>query len=105
MAADVQLGREVDHLRHVVRCPRVLVRPEHVQGFHIRREHRRVMLGDLPHRPLLGACGDLDLVLALIAIADRVADVGDVDDLGDGESLPLQHSAQRVAENVGPHVP
>ena len=46
----------------------------------------------------------LHLVFALIRIRGEVADIGDVDDVGEPIALPLQHAPQRVGEDIGAHI-
>jgi hypothetical protein len=48
---------------------------------------------------------ELDLVVARVHIRRQVPDVGDVDDVNDVLTLPLEHTSQPVSEDVGAQVP
>ncbi len=100
----LQPRRELDHLPDVLAGARVPVGRQHVQRGHVGHERAGVEVGDVRDRPPLLRRRDLELVLAGVGVGDRVAHVGDVDDVPDRDVLPAQGAAERVGEHVGPHV-
>src|SRR3546814_9795605 len=46
----------------------------------------------------------LQLVLAAIRIIGEVADIGDVDDMGELVALPAERAAQHIGKHIGAHV-
>ena len=104
VAALLQGGRELDHLRHVGAGPRVLGGGQDVQRGQVVEEHPGVELGDLQHRTPFPGRGHLHLVLAGVGVGDRVPHVGDVDHVPDADALPAQRAPHGVGEHVGAHV-
>ena len=70
----------------------------------VRLERRGVVRGDVPDALGLGFRRRFHLVVAGIGVAGQMADIGDVDDVGEGVPLPRQHPAQRVGEDISAQV-
>src|SRR3546814_3193454 len=62
------------------------------------------MRRDVPDTLGLRAGGCLHLVIARVGIGRQMANIGDVDDVGDIVTLPHQRPAQGVSEDIGAQV-
>ena len=71
-----------------------------VQVLEIGFERLRIMVCDGPDILAALLRGGLHLVVAGIGVAGQMADVGDVDDVGEAIALPRQRPAKRVGEEV-----
>ena len=103
-AASIEYLRERDHLCDVIGglAPDVwLDDPEPRQ---VPLELAGVLRRDRPGVRVLAAGREFELVLALVSVGGQMADVGDVDDMPDLESLPGQGPLECVGEDIGPHV-
>ena len=67
-------------------------------------EHLLVISRNVPRRLALRARCFLQLVVARVGVAGEVADIGDVDDVGELVALVAQRPAQRIGEDIRPHV-
>src|SRR6266511_20893 len=98
--------RELDHLRDVVRGPRVVVGALDVQRVEVLQERRGVLRGDLLGREALVGDGDVHAVAGGLAdVVRHVTDVRDVHDLDDVLSLEPQPPPDEVPEHERSHVP
>ena len=102
------LGRdllgEVDHLGDVVGRDRPARGLADVEVGDVLLERRRIVRRDVPDALRLGTGRRLHLVVADIGIGRQMADIGDVDHMGEGISLPGQHAAQRIGEHIGAQI-
>jgi hypothetical protein len=103
-ALGLELGRELDHLRHVAAGPRVLIGGQDVQRGDVDEESGRVELRDVQHRTPFARRCHLELVLAGVGVGHRVPHVGDVDDVTYLDAAPAEGAAERVREDVRAHV-
>jgi hypothetical protein len=104
-ALSFQLGRELDHLRHVGAGPGVLIGGQDVQRGGVDEEDIGVERGDVQHRTVLAGRGHLELVLAGVGVGDRVPHVGDVDDVPHRDLLPAQARRSVSANTYGRMLP
>ncbi len=95
---------EFDHRLDVIGCHRPLRRLADVERLDVRLKRLGVMARDVPNRLLGFGRGQFQLVLAGITIVGEVANIGDVDDVGELVALPLQRPPERVGEDIGAHV-
>ncbi len=95
---------ELDHLGDVVGCDRPFRGLGDVQPLDVRFEHRSIVRGDVPDRFLLGSRGLFHLVVARVGVAGQVTDIGDVDDVAEIVTLPLEHPPERIGEQERAHV-
>ena len=62
------------------------------------------MLCDVPDGLRLFSRHLFHLVLTRIGIVSQMADIGDIDDVGELVTLPTQRTAQHVGKDIGAHI-
>ena len=62
------------------------------------------MFRDIPDRLGFLRCHFLELVFAFVRVVGQVADIGDVDDMGELVTLPAERPPQQIGKNIGPHI-
>ena len=75
-----------------------------VQPRQIGFEVRLIEFGNVPGRFALCRGHSLHLVLARIGVAGQMADIGDVDDMGELVTLASEDAPQRVGKDIGAHI-
>jgi len=102
------LGRDLlgegDHFGDVIGGDRPARGLADVEIGEVGLERGGVMRGDVPDRLGRGAGGGFHLVVAGVGVGGQMADIGDVDDMGERIALPGQRAAQRVGEDIGAQV-
>src|SRR3546814_7222260 len=94
----------IDHLADMVRGDRPFCRFDDVEVSDILLEGLGIMRCDVPDTLGLRAGSCLHLVIARVGIGRQMANIGDVDDMGDIVTLPHQRPAQGVSEDIGAQV-
>ena len=94
----------LDHRRHIIGRNRPMCRLADIERLYVIPIRLRVMFGDVPDRLRFFRCHLLHLVLTRIGIIGQMADIGDVDNMGEFVALVAQHAAQRVGKDIGAHV-
>ena len=95
---------EGDHLFDMVGGDRPFRRLADIEPVDILPIGIGIIFGDIPRR-LAGLRRCLfHLVIAGIGIGGQMADIGDIDDMGEPVALPAQRPAQQIGENIGAHI-
>ncbi len=96
--------RKFDHLRHIVGGDRPVRGLADIERGDIGPIGFGIMARDVPDRPGGGPGRLFQLVLARIGIIGKVADIGDVDHMGEFVALERERAAQHVGKDIGAHV-
>ena len=75
-----------------------------VQPFQIGLKIRLVKGGDIPCGLALCCRRFLHLVIARVGVAGQMANIGDVDDMGELIALVGEHATQRVGKDISAHI-
>ena len=75
-----------------------------VQPFQIGLKIRLVKGGDIPCGLSLRCRRFLHLVIARVGVAGQMANIGDVDDMGELVALVGEHATQRVGKDISAHI-
>ena len=93
----------LDHRIDIFGGARVLFRL-HIQPRQIALKILLIEARNVPSALALARGHALHLVLAFVGVRRQVADISDVDDMGELVALPLQRPPQRIGEHIGAHI-
>ena len=93
-----------NHCRYIIRCNRPMGRLTDVQRLDIGPIGLGIMARDIPDGLRLFGRHLLHLVFARIGIVGQMADIRNVNDMGELIALIRQHPSQRVGKDIRAHI-